>query len=83
MLLVPSGVDAFEHVTEPDLRAAMPELARINALLIVHAEPPRDEAALAGSRTDNITRDVNMATRDATRRFCARARRRRKMKPSL
>ncbi|HJR07832.1 MAG TPA: allantoinase AllB [Pyrinomonadaceae bacterium] len=47
--LVPSGVDEFEHVTEDDLRAAMPELARMNALLIVHAETPAPiEAALAG-----------------------------------
>ena len=38
--LVPSGVDEFEHVTEEDLREAMPELARIGAMLIVHAELP-------------------------------------------
>jgi len=38
--LVPSGVDEFEHVTESDLREAMPELARLGALLIVHAELP-------------------------------------------
>jgi allantoinase len=38
--LVPSGVDEFEHVTEADLREAMPELARLGALLIVHAELP-------------------------------------------
>jgi allantoinase len=38
--LVPSGVDEFEYVTEEDLRAAMPELARLDALLIVHAELP-------------------------------------------
>lgn len=38
--LVPSGVDEFQHVTEADLREAMPELARLDALLIVHAELP-------------------------------------------
>jgi allantoinase len=38
--LVPSGVDEFEYVTEKDLREAMPELARLDALLIVHAELP-------------------------------------------
>ncbi len=38
--LVPSGVDEFPHVTEDDLREAMPELARLEALLIVHAELP-------------------------------------------
>jgi allantoinase len=46
--LVPSGVDEFAHVTEEDLRAVMPELARMGALLIVHAETPAPiEAALA------------------------------------
>jgi allantoinase len=39
--LVPSGVDEFEHVTESDLREAMPELTRLGALLIVHAELPQ------------------------------------------
>src|SRR5215813_8165399 len=38
--LVPSGVDEFAHVTEEDLREAMPELMRLGALLIVHAELP-------------------------------------------
>jgi allantoinase len=38
--LVPSGVDEFPHVTEKDLREAMPELTRLSALLIVHAELP-------------------------------------------
>jgi allantoinase len=45
--LVPSGVDEFPHVTEADLREAMPELSRLDSLLIVHAELPGpiDEAA--------------------------------------
>src|SRR5437764_11378187 len=38
--LVPSGVAEFAHVSENDLRAALPELARLGALLIVHAEVP-------------------------------------------
>jgi len=38
--LVPSGVDEFEYVTETHLREAMPELTRLGALLIVHAELP-------------------------------------------
>jgi allantoinase len=38
--LVPSGVDEFQHVTEEDLHKAMPELTRLGALLIVHAELP-------------------------------------------
>jgi allantoinase len=38
--LVPSGVDEFGYVTEQHLREAMPELTRLGALLIVHAELP-------------------------------------------
>src|SRR5687768_4570678 len=38
--LVPSGVDEFQHVAEEHLREAMPELRRLDALLIVHAELP-------------------------------------------
>jgi len=38
--LVPSGVDEFGHVGEADLRAAMPILARQDAVLLAHAELP-------------------------------------------
>ena len=38
--LVHSGVDEFPNVTEADLRAAMPVLTRLGAVLIVHAEAP-------------------------------------------
>lgn len=38
--LVHSGVDEFPNVTESDLREAMPEMARLGAMLIVHAELP-------------------------------------------
>jgi len=38
--LIHSGVDEFPNVTEGDLREAMPELARLGAPLIVHAEVP-------------------------------------------
>jgi allantoinase len=38
--LIHSGVDEFPNVTEDDLREALPELARLGALLIVHAEVP-------------------------------------------
>ena len=38
--LVHSGVDEFPNVVESDLRAAMTELARMGAVLIVHAEAP-------------------------------------------
>jgi allantoinase len=38
--IVPSGVPEFEHVTEKDLRHAMPVLKMLDALLLVHAELP-------------------------------------------
>ncbi len=38
--LVHSGVDEFPNVTEADLRAAMPVLSKLDAVLIVHAEGP-------------------------------------------
>jgi allantoinase len=52
--LVHSGVDEFPNVTETDLREAMPELARLGAVLIVHAEVPGpiDEALEGESNAD-------------------------------
>jgi allantoinase len=52
--LVHSGVDEFPNVTEADLREAMPELARLGAVLIVHAEVPEpiDEALEEESDAD-------------------------------
>lgn len=38
--LCPSGVEEFEHVTEHDLRDAMPVLARLGLPLLAHAELP-------------------------------------------
>jgi allantoinase len=38
--LSPSGVDEFAHVSEADLHAAMPILARLNVPLLAHAEWP-------------------------------------------
>ncbi len=38
--LAPSGVDEFPHVGEAELRPAMRELARLGAVLLVHAEDP-------------------------------------------
>jgi allantoinase len=53
--LVDSGVAEFQCVSEEDLRAALPELARLDAVLIAHAElgAPIEEAARArGARND-------------------------------
>jgi allantoinase len=38
--LVPSGVNEFAHVTEGDLRLALPKLAALGAPLLAHAELP-------------------------------------------
>jgi allantoinase len=38
--LSPSGVEDFEHVSEEDLRTALPVLARLALPLLVHAELP-------------------------------------------
>src|SRR5258708_18729163 len=46
--LVHSGVDEFPNVTEKDLLAAMPELTRLGATLIVHAELPGPIEAACG-----------------------------------
>jgi allantoinase len=55
--LIHSGVDEFPNVTETDLRAAMPELARLGATLIVHAEVPGPVDAccqsIAGARSSS------------------------------
>jgi allantoinase len=47
--LVHSGVDEFPHVAESNLREAMPELTRLNSVLLVHAELPEpiENAAIA------------------------------------
>jgi allantoinase len=44
--LVPSGVDEFEHVGEPELRQALPILANLDATLLVHAELPEHIVAV-------------------------------------
>jgi allantoinase len=46
--LVPSGVAEFESVGESDLRLALPELAALNAPLLVHAELPGPIEKVAG-----------------------------------
>ncbi|MEP6718868.1 MAG: allantoinase AllB [bacterium] len=63
--LIHSGVDEFPSVSEEDLRIALPELTRLGATLIVHAEvpgpitrtgipacPPLDASASQANSTD-------------------------------
>lgn len=47
--LVPSGVQEFPSVTERELRIALPILAQLDALLMVHAELPDELVRAAGS----------------------------------
>jgi len=47
--LAPSGVDEFEHVSESDLRAALPVLSRLNLPLLVHAELPSALLSIAST----------------------------------
>jgi allantoinase len=55
--LVPSGVPEFAHVTEPDLRAALPELAALGAPLLAHAELPGPiDAAMQSALAANAPR---------------------------
>src|SRR6185295_14717929 len=65
--LVPSGVDEFPHVTETDLREAMPELSRLGALLIVHAELPGpiEQAAVSLSSPDQYSTFLHSRPRAA------------------
>src|SRR5204863_237167 len=46
--LTPSGVDEFPNVSEGDLQESAPELARLGATLLVHAEWPALLRPVAG-----------------------------------
>lgn len=61
--LVHSGVDEFPSVGENDLREAMPELARLGATLIVHAEVPGPiDAACCEMSEENAPRAQSYQT---------------------
>jgi allantoinase len=53
--LVPSGVDEFAHVTEADLRAALPKLAALGAPLLAHAELPEPIEEAVASLAKNAS----------------------------
>jgi allantoinase len=50
--LIHSGVDEFPRVTESDLREAMPEIARLGSVLLVHAEVAGPIDSVAASLAD-------------------------------
>ncbi len=53
--LSPSGVDEFSHVSEADLREAMPTLARLQVPLLAHAELPAKLVDPVGEATSYET----------------------------
>ncbi len=53
--LVESGVDEFAHVTEADLYEALPELAKLGAPLLIHAELPGPIETAAQHRNPNAS----------------------------
>ncbi len=66
--LIHSGVDEFPNVTEQDLREAMPELARLGATLIVHAEVPGPvEAACCNASGSESSRSYETFLRSRPR----------------
>jgi allantoinase len=62
--LIHSGVDEFPNVTEEDLRIALPELTRLGAILIVHAEVPGpiSRAGLPGCHSEKTTTDEGVCS---------------------
>lgn len=66
--LIHSGVDEFPHVTEDDLRIAMPELARLDSVLLVHAEVsgPIDAAAGEIATSDPRAYDTFLRSRPSS-----------------
>jgi allantoinase len=67
--LVDSGVAEFAHVSESDLREALPELVRLGAVLIVHAELPHpiEEAAARAAKSDDDPRSYRTFLRTRPR----------------
>jgi allantoinase len=63
--LVPSGVPEFQHVTQPDLREAMPILAQLGLPVMVHAELPDviESAALEAAANDPLKYASYLASR--------------------
>jgi len=55
--LIHSGVDEFPHVTESNLLEAMPELAALGSVLLVHAEVPEPIENAAEELKDSNPQD--------------------------
>ena len=66
--LIDSGVEEFPHVGPADLRIAMPELARLGSVLLVHAELEGPVEAAAASVSDRDPREYYTFLRSRPRR---------------
>ncbi|MEJ7619088.1 MAG: allantoinase AllB [Pyrinomonadaceae bacterium] len=65
--LVHSGVDEFSLVTEANLREAMPELAALRSVLLVHAEVPEPIERAAASLVNSDPRDYQTFLRSRSK----------------
>lgn len=65
--LIHSGVDEFPRVTEENLREAMPEIARLGSVLLVHAEVPGPIDMAAASLAGLDPRDYDTFLRSRPR----------------
>jgi allantoinase len=65
--LIHSGVDEFPHVTDANLRVAMPEIARLGTVLLVHAEVPGPIDAAAASLAGSDPREYETFLRSRPR----------------
>ena len=65
--LIHSGVDEFPHVVESDLRIAMPEISRLDSVLLVHAEVagPIDAVANKVAAMDHSAYHTFLSSRPA------------------
>ncbi len=73
----PSGVDEFPHLDPEQLRTAVAEVARLDALLIVHAEDPDHlvpHGALGGAYADFLATRPGAAEQSAIARVIDAAR---------
>jgi allantoinase len=72
-VLVPSDVPGFSHVTEGDLREALPHLAHVGARLLAHAELPGPiEAAVTEDVRGRLERRLRLPQRQYRRYLASR-----------
>lgn len=65
--LAPSGVDEFPHVTEADLRLAMPQIAACGGVLLAHAEDPARLVSRGQTQNPSVSESAGMVVRPPSR----------------